>query len=137
MKSLRRNKQQKESTQKLLQKKHENSFREQKVSVCSSMTKRSSPRLIITVLLGTNAKKKHKKHNHNKTMKVWKTQNRKKKDRFVGLPPNKRYCLTPLARQKVMESRIVIFGAQTISSPHHRFIRQSYFLSRKMLHALI
>jgi len=57
--------------------------------------------------------KKHKKHNHNRIMKVWKTQNRKKKDRFVGLPPNKRFCLTPLARQKVMESRIVIFGAQT------------------------
>ena len=43
-------------------------------------------------------KKKHKKHNHNRIMKVWKTQNIKKNDRFVGLPPNKRYHLTPLAR---------------------------------------
>ena len=59
-----------------------------------------------TIILKTNhngfawhkCKKKHKKHNHNRIMKVWKTQNRKKKDRIVGLSPNKRYCLTPLAR---------------------------------------
>ena len=57
LKNLRSNQKQKESTQNLLQKKNENSFREQKVSVFSSMTKRSSPRLIITVLLGTNAKR--------------------------------------------------------------------------------
>ena len=63
-------------------------------------------------------------------------QNRKKKDKFIGLPPNKRYCLTPLAKHKAIESRIVVFGAQTISSPHHGFIRQSYFISRKVFHAL-
>ena len=64
-------------------------------------------------------------------------QKAKSKDKFIGLPPNKRYCLTSLARHKVTESRIVVFGTQTISSPHHGFIRQSYFLSSKMLHALL
>ena len=60
LKNLHSNQQKKESTQKLLQKQNENSFREQKVSVFSSMTKRSSPRLIITVLLRTNAKRNTK-----------------------------------------------------------------------------
>ena len=52
---------------------------------------------------------------------MWKTQNINKKDIFVGLPPNKRYCLTPLARHKAIASSIVVFGAQTISrvNTHH------------------
>ena len=28
------------------------------------------------------------------------TTKQKGKDKFIGLPPNKRYCLTPLARHK-------------------------------------
>ena len=71
-------------------------------------------------------------------MMAWTQQNRKQKskDKFIGLPPNKRYCLTPLARHKAIESSIVVFGAQTINGPHHGFIRESYFLSRKVFHAL-
>ena len=62
-------------------------------------------------------KNKHKKHNHNRMMKVWKTQNRKKKDRFVGLPPNKRFCLTPLARHSMMLSQKTRIEAQR---EHHK-----------------
>jgi len=101
LKNLRRNHQQKESTQNLLQNKNENSFREPKVSVFFQHDQ--------TIITKTNHngfawhkhKKKHKRHNHNRIMMVWRKQNRKqkaKKNLFIGLPPNKRYRLTPLAR---------------------------------------
>ena len=57
-------------------------------------------------------KKKHKKHNHNRIMKVWKTRNRKKKDRFVGLPRNKCFCLTSLARHSMMLTQKTRIEAQ-------------------------
>ena len=40
-------------------------------------------------------------------------QNRSKKTESknkIGLPPNKRYCLTPLARHNAIDLGIVIFG---------------------------
>ena len=102
----------------------------------SSRIKQPSRRLVIKVLLGSNTKRNKKTQSLQNYDGVDATK-QKEKDKFIGLPPNKRYCLTPLARHKVMESRIVVFGAQTISSPHHGFIRQSYFISRKMFHALL
>ena len=102
----------------------------------SSRIKQPLPRLVIKVLLGSKTKKTQKTQSKQNFDGVDATK-QKEKDKFIGLPPNKRYCLTPLARHKAIESRIVVFGAQTISSPHHGFIRQSYFLSRKVLHALL
>ena len=36
----------------------------------------------------------------------------KEKDKFIGLPPNKRYCLTPLARHSMMLSQKTRIEAQ-------------------------
>ena len=70
-------------------------------------------------------------------MKVWKTQNRKKKDRFVGLPPNKRFCLTPLARHSMMLSQNTRIEAQR---EHHKacesHISLTYFLCIGILWAI-
>ena len=41
--------------------------------------------------------------------KKTKTQNK------IGLPPNKRYCLTPLARHNAIDLGIVIFGLQLLN----------------------
>ena len=40
-----------------------------------------------------------------------KNRSRKQKHKNkIGLPPNKRYCLTPLARHNAIDLGIVIFG---------------------------
>ena len=60
-----------------------------------------------------------------------KAKNKKK----IGLPPNKRYCLMPLARHKTrIDLGIVIFGMQSINGSHNRFIRKFNFLSWKVFH---
>ena len=41
----------------------------------------------------------------------------KEKDKFIGLPPNKRYCLTPLARHSMMLSQKTRIEAQR---EHHK-----------------
>ena len=42
----------------------------------------------------------------------------------IGLPPNKRYRLTPLARHKTrIDLGIIIFGMQFIGGSHNRLIR--------------
>jgi hypothetical protein len=59
-------------------------------------------------------------------MKVLKHKNRKQKTKinlFIGLPPNKRYHFTPLARRKAKDSSVIILSIQTISSSHNRFTR--------------
>ena len=90
--------QQKESTQKLFLNKNEKSSRERKVSVFFQQDQTTITKTNHEGFAWLKHKKKHKKHNHNRIMKVWKQQNRKKKYKFIALPPNKRYCLTPLAR---------------------------------------
>ena len=58
-------------------------------------------------------------------------QKNKNKDK-IGLPPNKHYCLTPLARRKArVDLSVIIFGMQSISGSHNRFIRQLIFFPGK------
>ena len=81
----------------------------------SSKIKQPLPRLVIKALLSSNTKINTKTQLQKNYDGVDATKP-KENDKFIGLPPNKRYCLTPLARHKVMKSRIIILGAQTISS---------------------
>ena len=94
------NQQQNKSTQKLFLNKNEKSSRERKVFVFFQQDQTTITKTSHKGFDWLKHKKKHKKHNHNRIMKVWTQQNRMKKDKFIGLPPNKRYCLTPLAGHK-------------------------------------
>ena len=60
---------------------------------------------------------------------MWKTQKQKQKQKHknkIGLPPNKRYCLTPLARHNAIDLSIFIFGMQllncTLINPKRFFV---------------
>ena len=69
-----------------------------KVSVFYSKIKKTFPKSSQRFYLAQTLIK-HKKHNKNRdklfiTKQEQKASNKKK----IGLPPNKRYCLTPLAR---------------------------------------
>src|SRR3990170_7801780 len=75
------------------------------------------------------------KHNYYRGNNVYLLKNiskNKKHKNKIGLPPNKRYCLTPLARHIAIDLGIVIFGIKSISSPHNRFIWQLNFISWKV-----
>ena len=61
----------------------------------SSRIKQPLPRLVIKVLLGSNTRTQSQQ-NYDSV----KATKQKEKDKSIGLPPNKRYCLTPLARHK-------------------------------------
>ena len=92
------NQKKKESTQNLFLNKNEKSSRERKVSVFFQQDQTTITKTSHKSCAWLKHKKKHKKHNHNRIVMVWTQQNRNIKDKFIGLPPNKRYCLTPLAR---------------------------------------
>ena len=62
----------------------------------SNRIKQPLPRLVIKVLLGSNTKKTQSQQNYDGVDAT----KHKEKYKFIGFPPNKRYCLTPLARHK-------------------------------------
>ena len=81
------NQQQKESTQKLFLNKNEKSSRERKVSVFFQQDQTTITKTSHKGFVWLKHKKKHKKHNHNRIIKVWTQQNRKKKINSLGCLP--------------------------------------------------
>jgi len=81
------NQQQKESTQNLFLNKNEKSSRERKVSVFFQQDQTTITKTSHKGFAWLKHKKKHKKHNHNRIVKVWTQQNRKKKINSLGCLP--------------------------------------------------
>ena len=89
----------------------QNNIMSEKFLSFSSRIKQPSPRLVIKVLLGSNTKRNTKTQSQQNYESVDATK-QKEKDKFIGLPPNKRYCLTPLARHSMMLSQKTRIEAQ-------------------------
>ena len=67
--------------------------------------------------------KQKNKSNHRKDEKFIEKQNQKSKNKNkIGLPPNKHYCLMPLARHIAIYLGIIIFGMQF---PFHQIFQNS------------
>ena len=81
------NKQQKESTQNLFMNNNEKSSRERKVSVFFQQDQTTITKTSHKGFDWLKHKKKHKKHNHNRIMKVWTQKKRKKKINSLGCLP--------------------------------------------------
>ena len=77
----------KESTQKIFLNKNEKSSRERKVSVFFQQDQTTITKTSHKGFAWLKNKKKHKKHNHNRIMKVWTQQNIKKKINSLGCLP--------------------------------------------------
>ena len=73
-----------------------------KVSVFLQQDQKDFPQVFPTVLLGTNTNKTQKTQPNQRLDKLFITKKEKKlrNKNKIGLPPNKRYRLTPLARHK-------------------------------------
>ena len=94
-----------------------------KVSVFYSKISRLSPSLP-----NGSTWHKHKKTQPKKRLNklfITKQEQKARNKNKIGSPPNKRYRLTPLARHKKtrIDLSITIFGRQSISGSHNRFIR--------------
>ena len=73
-----------------------------KVSVFLHQDRKDFPQVFPKVLLGTNTNLKHKTTSKQKLYELFITKHKQKSrnKNKIGLPPNKRYRLTPLARHK-------------------------------------
>ena len=73
-----------------------------KLSIFLQQDRKDFPQVFPKVLLGTNTNLKHKTTSKQRLDELFitKQEQKAKNKNKIGLPPNKRYRLTPLARHK-------------------------------------